>query len=253
MGCNCGGHKHAEHQAPSYSAFGLKGSYDIDAKKREIENHGFFAKLKGIKVGKIIETETHVAIIEPKLETLKKEFLNFIHKKCPEPWSSTEYILSSYLSMRSIPEFIIQEVKNDQANEDWVFAAAFNSCGEASSVSSMVALHWFAAFTIEEHSKIKEILASSHFRMNETIPEPVNQPVFLPLKNDGYVKFHDKSHCENDSCGCENFDFDETVYNQISDETLHALNTHGVEIMKDGKCKCQICSPDFDLNKIDML
>ena len=254
MGCSCGPKMNNEDFVPTYAVYPIKVEYDFEGKKLEVQKHGIISKIMGKKVASIFEYETHIVVKDPKFIGLKDKFLGFINEKCQNPWESTSYIVDSYLSMNSIPEFMVQGEKDENGDiKNWFFVSVFDGCGEVSMISSQVATHWFDIFIKENQEFLKEFLSNAGLTISEKLPEIQTDMLFLPLAKDGYAKLHDRSDCENDACGCSDFDLDGTLLDQADDSAIKRVDEIGMELMADGICKCQMCSLDFDLKKVERL
>jgi hypothetical protein len=117
-------------------------------------------------------------------------------------------------------------------------------------ISSDVAAHWAEIWYKRENNKIQERLKGFGFYPEEHLRDEGPAPLFFPLPEGGYAEYSSEPHemSFNEREYCFHFSFDSAIEEAESDQglgLLQRLETGYISLMNDDKCRCQLCSPDF--------
>lgn len=121
---------------------------------------------------------------------------------------------------------------------------SFSGCAGEAETSARVATHWAALWYRAEHER----LANAFLRPFGFDPAPYDsgpdEPfAFLPAGDLGYLELVSPEDFGGDAPG---FELDHaTVGAHGGDPRLERLNELFGHYMKEGKCRCQLCEPDF--------
>jgi hypothetical protein len=183
------------------------------------------------------------------LEPLKNEFLTFLRKAMPTPWGATSGVFE-YLDLDIMTIYMRGDRSAGAKDINWYLQLTFSGCAGMAQVSSDIAAHWAEIWYKAEKSKIQERLESFGFHPEEHPRDEGPAPLFFPLPENGYAEYSDEPQemSSNEQEYNFHFSFDSAIEEAEPDQglgLLQRLETGYASLMTDGKCRCQLCSPDF--------
>jgi len=206
-----------------------------------------YVKPKESKMGNTAMFEVPAKELDP----LKKEFFTFLQKAMPNPWEATTGVLE-YLRLDIMTIYLRGDRTADSKDINWYLQLTFSGCAGMAQVSSDIAAHWAEIWYKAEKSKIQERLRQFGFYPEEPPCDEAPAFTFFPLPESGYAEYSSEQQemYFNDREYCFHFSFDSAIEETEPDQglsILQRLETGYTSLMADGKCRCQLCSPDFKL------
>ncbi|MBJ6802611.1 hypothetical protein [Geomonas propionica] len=204
-----------------------------------------FLKPKEFKAGNM----TMFEIPAEELAPLKTEFFSFLRKTMPTPWMATTGTFD-YLDLDVMTIYMRGDRSTGAEDINWYLQLTFSGCAGMAQVSSDVAAHWVEIWYKVERTKIQERLERFGFRPQQNPPDEEPAVTFFPLPECGYAEFStelQEMFIEEEEYSFH-FAFDSSVEEAEPDQglaLLQRLETGFASLMSDGKCRCQLCSPDF--------
>jgi hypothetical protein len=183
------------------------------------------------------------------LNPLKNEFISFLRKAMPTPWRATT-VTFEYLDMDIMTIYMRGDRAAGAQEINWYLQLTFSGCAGMAQVTSDVAAHWAEIWYQAEKSKIQERLTMFGFHPKEHPCDEGPAPLFVPMPEGGYAEysgesqemfFHEREYSFH-------FSFDSAIEEVEPDQglaLLQRLETSYAPLMADGKCRCQLCAPDF--------
>jgi len=226
----------------------------------------FFQRLFGKDKSKSIEIldlgggKQIMAPDSRELKPLKKDFINFIKEEIKGPWEATGAVLS-YLKLDVMSVDVRGEKDSEKPGTDWYVQVHFSGCSGMSEISAALANHWVEIWVNKHFDRLKrEYLEPYGFypqKEKSFAPGEEENLLFFPLTQFGYALYHGQTSDipqADDFEGPKHFELDGSIDEIFADEpeSLKAIDSFA-SMMKDGKCRCQFCMPDFDLSLIAQL
>lgn len=183
------------------------------------------------------------------LAPLKTEFFNFLRKAMPTPWRATTGTFD-YLDLDIMTIYMRGDGIQGAKDIKWYLQLTFSGCAGMAQVSSDVAAHWAEIWFKAERTTIEERLERFGFRPEENPPDEGPDLLFFPLPESGYAEYSSEQQemfIKEQEYGFH-FSFDSAIEEAEPDQglaLLQRLETDYASLMTDGKCRCQLCSPDF--------
>jgi len=204
-----------------------------------------YVKPKESKMGNTTMFEVPAKELDP----LKKEFFTFLQKAMPTPWGATTGTLE-YLGLDIMKIYMRGDRAAGSSDINWYLQLTFSGCAGLAQVSSDVAAHWAEIWYKAEKNKIQERLRQFGFYPEEHPPDEGPAPLFFPLPEGGYADYSSELQemYFNEHEYSFHFSFDSAIEEAEPDQglsILQRLETDYTSLMADGKCRCQLCSPDF--------
>jgi hypothetical protein len=186
-----------------------------------------------------------------RFRVLDGQFRDFLGKRMAEPWASSKVILD-YLRDDVTTLYLRGEQRPDRSDPQWYIQLTFSGCAGLTETSAEVAAHWAAIWFREERDYLVErILSPSGFMVDDDKTEIETHSAFVPVDKLGYGLYVGGSGFEPDPewPGSRLFELDAGVTEMDpADDDLSALREldrlYG-PLMSDGRCRCQLCAPEF--------
>jgi len=216
---------------------------DIDPRRLE-QPRGFFSRLLGRPEVRRELPEGLVDLPSKDLKVLADDFAAFLEARLPNPSTSSQAVLD-YLDIAKASVYLRGE-KDVEGGRTWYVQLSFGSCAGMAEISAEVAAHWAMLWYASERQRINsELLQPAGFiaATFELIAEPA---AFLPVGSGGYANYQfgpdypeSRRYFSMDAAA-------EESYETESDRIHGWLESHGVAMVRNGGCHCQLCAPDFD-------
>jgi hypothetical protein len=186
------------------------------------------------------------------LRDLGPAFRSYLGERLDPPWPATTAVLE-YLDIGTVSVYLRGERSHGSSSADWYVQLTFSGCAGQAEISAEVATHW-AAIWYQERSRhiIAQHLMPFGFIPGSQRDEGEDRPCFVPINDLGYGKYVGTQFMEEwgELTGSRMFETDASVSELLEpqgrlpeqrrlDETLGPL-------MEDGRCRCQMCMPEFD-------
>lgn len=214
------------------------------------------------------EEGDHFVVDTSPLEQLGVEYRQYLWDRIPESdeWESTS-IFMQYVAM-DVVEIRLQGFQPIDADEPvWGLDILFSSCGGTAHESARLAAHWALIWYNQEKTRIDgDFLIPFGFTPNDStvkyigtpdiaVPRGWNRkqrcPQFVPIAGGSYAAFDpSRQFDEDDSPFQLNCALAESL-DDCGQELLVNLQAHYGEALKDGRCRCQLCSPQLDPSAVD--
>ena len=230
----------------------IKGS--VDAQRLEPPS-GFFARLFGAKGPKEFPMggdRSMVDLPSRDLKVLEAGFLAWLRARLASPWPASKTILD-YLDMRTTTIHLRGE-REGAAETGWYVQLTFSGCAGMAQTSADLAAHWVQRWFEADRERIDGLLRARGFVARDT-EVAAESELFLPLGEPGYAGFSPEGFDAGDGRR-SHFSFDAAI-DEADDAQAQrlqqVLDAQFVALMRDGRCRCQLCAPEFDLAAIDGL
>ena len=189
------------------------------------------------------------------LERLPEDFARFLEQCIPAPWLATETFFD-YLAEDIISIYLRGEHAPEKPSPDWYIQITFSGCAGLAEVSAELGSHWSEIWFKENRDRIFErYLEPFGFLPAENQAMPEKRPLFLPVGRLGYAMHVGEVEIDPEWPGSRLFELDAACTEAFElDGTLsrfQALDDKFGPVMSDGKCRCQLCMPDFDTSDMD--
>lgn len=245
------------------TAFLIWGTVQESLLKQESRKQSLFDRILRRKPGPSLQRMEmgpgHVFydLPSPDFNKLKSDFLDFLNNAAPHPWTSSVYVLD-YIKQNAFETYLRGEQNAPESEIEWYIQISFPDCAGLAAVSAEVGAHWADIWFSRNKDRIsQEYLIPFGFTPSRD-QKPFNQnPVFLPLGRLGYGLYmgDEPIDLEEDLNRPTRFELDEGLIEELEIRRelpdLKSLELDLAEQMTDGKCKCQLCSPDFDQSLSD--
>jgi hypothetical protein len=199
------------------------------------------------------ENELRLAkFLEPLRQKSLHDFRRWLDQAAPHPWEATTRFIAGYLSPRIIgpSQVSVQPEGKLTKTEVWSVSICLSGCAGMANVSSLLASHWMDLWFLRNPDRIaRELLLPVGLTLGKNLPERMLGLTFVPTPC-GYAMFYNG---EKDETGMSPFlavDGAELEGREDAEEVHVLLNTRFVGLMRDGKCRCQLCMPDFDIGQL---
>ena len=190
------------------------------------------------------------------LTPLMREFVGFVRRSLPKPWTATKSMLQYLNDIRG--RVYVRGEKLLDAEPDWYLQLSFSGCAGMAEVSALIATHWAEIwFSRQQFDLVRTFLAPFGFIPSD---EPVRQRVedgFVPLGTFGYARFdrsgrasssddlNSSSYFEIDACFLDGADALGAVI------PLRRLDVELLPRLPSGTCWCQMCQPELNTQLFD--
>lgn len=179
------------------------------------------------------------------LEPLIPGFRAYLARKLAQPNEASRQTLG-YLAIKRIPSLYLRGEREAGGAPEWYAQVGFSGCAGMAEVSAQVACHWAAAWVRDELPALeRDIFVPFGFT-----PTPGQafgwSDRFLPVAELGYLRYVPADEREE---GGGVFEADCVVEEAVEDfgDRLAAANARHAALMADGRCRCQLCDPEFEL------
>jgi hypothetical protein len=194
-----------------------------------------------------------------KYQVLADDFREFLTNRISDPWPATQAFLN-YLKDDVLSIYVRGEQNPELSAPDYYIQITFSGCAGMAEISAELGSHWAAIYYRETHERIKD----RHLNHFGFVPDDarmgtVHKPQFLPLGRLGYAMYSGGDPAETDTEweGSRLFEMDasvtDTFFEQGDLSTLSDLDNRFGPLMKDGKCRCQLCMPGLDPSSLGEL
>jgi hypothetical protein len=178
------------------------------------------------------------------LEPLVARFREFLAREIPVPHSASAQTLE-YLDIKGIPSLYLRAESEGGGEPEWYTQVTFSGCAGMAEISALVAAHWAEAWARRELPALeREILTPFGFTpRKEQRFESTDR--FLPMEELGYLHWLPEEDREEDEVL---FEVDHAVIEAIegTPDRLTAVSDQYAKLMTDGRCRCQLCAPEFE-------
>ena len=180
---------------------------------------------------------------------IKEHFLNYLKNTLQSPWSATTYIIR-YLELDVMTIHFRGEKNAGSDTTNWCFQISFSGCAGEAEASAQLVSHWFALYHKNSLQQLREqIFTPNGFYPTEYASDD-SELRFLPLAEGGYAVFNNdpQEMFFKDETKSFHFEVDYAALGDQSDGGLNImteLERKYAALMSDGKCRCQMCMPDF--------
>ena len=208
------------------------------------------AAVKGRRVVELHNGDRLIEIPPAPLDVaLVGDLRTWVDGRIPHPSRGTSVVLE-YLS--GVPPTVyVRGLQRDGAQEpEYYVQVTFSGCAGQAETSARVVSHWAAAWYAAEHDR----LASEHLTPFGFLPaldangedEPM---VFLPAGDLGYLEYIAPDVRDE---GQTAFEIDQAVVEAYEGSPLLTrLDDVFKGYMRDARCRCQLCDPEFGDAAID--
>ena len=213
-------------------------------------------------------TRTHVAVASVPAQAtqeipvgdlgkkLRNSFRKFFKNRFREPWAATKTIFS-YIDM-SHNTYVRADGANNGQLPKWYVQINFSGCSGMAEVSAELASHWASIWFAEQRDEIiRASLAPFGFEANSEKDKWIEDLRFLPIGNLGYAQFLSPAKVAELKNQASRFEIDCSIRETFSESDLESflgdLDSKYATLFNDGKCRCQLCSPDLDEEQIARL
>ena len=189
-----------------------------------------------------VESGGLIELPQEDFSPLASAFRGFLRRAMPSPWEATRMFME-YLD---IPALEVH-VRGARAQPVWTLEFSFSGCAGMAEVSAELGAHWVEKWFEKEAPRIQaELLGPRGF---DAAPlERGWAPVFVPFEGMGYGRrFDEPPDPEVEGSRIFEFDYSLTETLELQEElgSLRALDEKFASAGADGKCRCQLCSPEF--------
>jgi hypothetical protein len=182
----------------------------------------------------------------PGLNQINQLYRQFLWDSIPEEreWTSTSMFMD-YIAM-DVLEISVQKDRGDvRKRTNWQLVLLFSGCGGTSEVSSRLAAHWADVWYNRCRSEIdSNLLIHQGFVPHVTQPE-FRWSQFVPIPGHSYARFDPNGNTWTDSSFDINVALADSLDTPVEDFVRGLTQKYG-ELMRDGRCRCQLCMPDFE-------
>lgn len=181
----------------------------------------------------------------PALDQINQLYREFLWNSVPEEqeWTATSRFME-YISMDVISISVQKDKGDPREKTNWQLELLFSSCGGTSEVSSHLAAHWAHLWYGRCRNEIDaNLLVPQGFLPHAKQPE-FKFPQFAPIPGHSYALFDPDRNTWTDSHFEINVALADSLDTPVADLIQGLQQTYG-ELMRDGRCRCQLCMPDF--------
>lgn len=204
------------------------------------------------------------AVIGEVASAIREDLRGFIERAMPEPWEATRSICKQYLFSRSFAPVRIgvrHNLDEDPSDRQARVAFTLSGCAGAALVSAWLGAHWIEIWFQREHERIRTgLLPRLGLKLVESVESLAcdsEQICFFPANMYCYARFDSEGFSEDDKEPFQHFYLDGCWSEGDDDASANAvkqfLTDRFTDLMRDGRCRCQLCCPDFDANQLQGL
>ena len=189
-------------------------------------------------------------VLKPLREALAADFKSFVRKAMPQPWEATETFYN-YLD----PECkhsclrITADPSPSGGKHAGRLSLYFSGWAGMAESSAYLASHWAESWFQREGSRIAAELLVPEGLSVTSAPEGMGESAFIPAGKYGYAFYNGPEdeyphHFNTDEC---------FAHGDKAETVSDFLDERCADLMRDGRCRCQLCMPDFDVGHLDGL
>ncbi len=218
---------------------------------------GFLGRLFGVKrAADPAVSDTGLVDLPAKgFRFLGEAFREYVHATFPSPWPSTKCIMD-YLGM-GIRVYVRgqRRVGGDLA---WYAQVTFSGCAGQAQTSSDLAAHWASRWYQDKSESLRGDLVQRGFTPRGLRADVADSVTFLPIGGLGYAEYSAGGDLSASDGERTHFAIDDSARETFPDaasvsDFLVAIKSQFGDLMADGRCRCQLCSPDFDIGRLEGL
>lgn len=232
-------------------------------KKATLPRRSFWGALLGLRVapptgGPCDDMEIRIPELR---QSIRQTLKSFIDQAIPDPWPATRSFLKTYSDFLK-PAFTIHGSRDDSGKpRRWAVNLRFSGCAGVAEVSALLAVHWAEIWYQRDRSRIEGALHEAGLTPSGMPESWWNEPrraLFLPAGCLGYAECTPADENEGSESGNQSFHFelDEAAAEAYAEKALAVVQVFEEQfagVVGDGRCRCQLCMPDFDFAGLDEL
>lgn len=183
---------------------------------------------------------------------LQGEFQDFLRRRVPNPWPASKAVLNYFRDVGTSLYFRGEQAP-DRSDPEWYIQLTFTGCAGTAEVTAELAAHWAGIWFREDRERIVDtFLAPLGFMVDLPKTEVDTHSVFVPVGDLGYGLYVGGSGFEPDpECpGSRLFELDAGLTEMLLEPEEHSalreLDRIYEPITSDGRCRCQLCMPEFE-------
>jgi hypothetical protein len=191
------------------------------------------------------------------LAALMQDFREFLDATITQPWDASRATLD-YLDDRVMSLYLRGERGPETLEIQWYIQLTFSGCAGMAEVSAELAAHWAGIWYERCAAAIRaQSLEAFGFVPDEQVG--VDQNRFVPVGALGYALYvGDRSWTpDEEHRGSRLFELDGASLDLLSERQALAKSRHLDEqcgpAMEDGRCRCQLCMPEYQPLPIGVL
>lgn len=186
--------------------------------------------------------------VEEISKLLIRDFCKFLKESIPRPHSATKNFMD-YLKAGTVSVYLRHD--KHSPNSEWFFQFSFSGCAGEAQISSEFGAHVAAIWYKENSDKLKK----DYFEPFGFLPLAIKKSSelsakFIPIDDFGYAKYSKKSRKAKGVVSADDSIL-EIWEEPIARKILRGFSVSIEPIMKDGRCRCQLCMPDFQPLKLE--
>lgn len=179
----------------------------------------------------------------PLRKQLVADFREWLRRKLPAPSSGTQLPLGYVMDIE--PAIYLRGLQRvGEAAPQYSLQVSFSGCAGEAETSARVAAHWAALWYREQRERLANtFLRPFGFDPASDDPSEDEPFAFLPAGDLGYLEL-----VVDDDAGSDapRFELDYSTASALEgDERLERLTELYGPYMTGGRCRCQLCEPDF--------
>lgn len=207
------------------------------------------------------DPESHLlsnTALRPIQKRLLEAFCRWLGRAIARPWAATEGVRTSYLALVRPEDVALSGCGPGARDEGWAVRFRLSGCAGMAECSARLVSHWLEHWFQRERERIAcELLGPAGIELGRDEPRGmVTDETFLPIGSHGYAMFHPdlaaadrRGEAEPLAAEFSPFELDGRLGENdpvMAGALRRALRTRFTELMRDGKCRCQLCMPQFD-------
>jgi hypothetical protein len=179
----------------------------------------------------------------PLRAALVEDFRGWLRARIPQPSKGTQQPLDYVMGIK--PAIYVRGLQHhDEAAPEYNVQVSFSGCAGEAETSARVATHWAGHWYRAEHPR----LAEQHLRPFGFTPAPYDPAaeesfVFLPAGDLGYLELIPPEESGEEAAALELDQSTAAAYE--ADPRLERLTQLFAHYVRDRRCRCQLCEPDF--------
>ncbi len=198
----------------------------------------------GPRVVHLPNGDQHFEIPAGDLEAgLIRDFRGWIVGRLAEPSKGSKVVLE-YLAEIEPSVFVRGLQRAGKLRPKFYVQLGFSGCAGEAETSAAVATHWAGFWYAEEHDRI----VADHLVPFGFTPDPCESAkaeptLFLPAGDFGYLNYA-PPQCRHPQMPA--FEMDNCLFEAFEgNDVLERLDDAFTRYMTDGRCRCQLCDPEF--------
>lgn len=182
-------------------------------------------------------------------KALRRSFREFLDRRIEEPWDATKTALR-YIEMKHNTYVRSSKGQND-GDAEWYIQFMFSGCSGMAEVSAELASHWASIWFAERRAEISDkLLKPFGFSSSDKADPWLEELKFLPIGDLGYARFAATKDNHSSEDVESAFEVDPATYEALPEEKanrlLVQLDSQFSQLFENGRCCCQLCSPEMD-------